>query len=259
MDRHGDTKEQKKLIANARRLANEELEYDCRLHFSTPDGNIVFVNRNYETDYWILLVHGLGSSAYKMSPYAKHFLEKGFNVLTLDIKGGNLNVAKTLKSSIEHTLLKYSHVRKIGVFAQSLGASATIEVYSKLERKPDFLILESPVESLPDGIDRLCEKHNLLKLLKKLLLKWCNKHKEEIPYAVEDFVKYIKTPSLWLSSKRDWLCPMYIALRMHNNLRYLGRTAKFEAFESQHCRSMWREPEKFWKAVDSFISNYVIR
>lgn len=252
MNRHGDTKQQKREIKRQRKEAFNILSSSW-FEVDLENGNSMFLNTTNESSKWVLLVHGLGSSYKKMCTYATHFLKLGYNTAILNVAGNSFNVVSNLKKSIQFAIYFLSNnesTTEVGIFAQSIGASAVIEDVYQYSLRPSWIILENPCDSIFSGIERVSEKHHLPRFIKSHLLAWCIENLDSIPSSPKRYVQYLKCPTLWIAGKDDWLCPA-VTIQLMSNKCF---NPEFHNLDGQHCRAMWRNPETYWNIVTKFLS-----
>lgn len=247
MDRHNDSKKEKKQIRLERERCWEELGFQFPM-FVHKNGTKIFVRTNPSSSNYVIIVHGLGSNAWKMSPYALHFYNAGWNVILMDFDMGPLSFIKTAISEIKSMLRKYCVIAdKVLLFGQSIGASACIYAAKDIAT-PSLVIADCPANSILDAADRMTKDKPLLKWVNKhLFRKWADKNADKIPYAAELEMKTLRLPVLLISGRDDWLCPPRSVIGMKEG------SAEYAALFGTHCRTMWRDPDTYWKTISNFI------
>lgn len=259
MDRHNDSKQERLEIDITRKMYANKLCIDSSSAFVQLSKTARYtVSPCVNSTRYIIIVHGLGSSAFKMSPYIYKFNQLGFNVITLDYSSSTSLMLREILDI--QFLVKKAYdlgATSVGLFGQSIGASAVISAPEDIYNI-SFIIAESPVDSLENAADRVCEQHHFLKLFRRKFLRWVDAHKDFVPYVALVKVSDVKVPVLISSGKDDWLCPTSTIQTMYKEMKN-SPFKEIKEYEGAHCRCMWRDRTNYWNDIKDFLGDVYAR
>lgn len=221
-----------------------------------------------DTKNWAIFMHGYKDNPGKMSPYAHHFFDKGFNILVPGQRGhgwsdGNLidmgyYSSLDVKSWISKILEKNKNA-KIMLYGVSMGAAT---------------IMMTTGNSLPDNVVCVVEDCGYTSVWEQFAYQLKQQFslpefpvlyassalcKAKYGFAFKDAspinsVHNSKTPTLFIHGSAD----TYVPFEMHERLFNAASCPKEKLIieRAVHARSAWTDPQKYWNAVDRFTDNY---
>lgn len=220
-----------------------------------------------ETDDWVLIVHSYRSHQSAMNPYERHYREMGYNTLCVDNRAHGQSEGRfigmgyldqfDIKSWVEYILAENPDA-EIVLHGLSMGGASCM-IYSGRDDVP-----ENIVAIINDSGYVSADSY----------LSWKLKHTFGLPsfpiipianvatrisagYWLSDAsainaVKKSRIPTLFIHCDNDMTVPVGDAYKL-----YEAASCKKELLiinDAGHGEGIAKEPEAYWKKVDSFIN-----
>ncbi|OCA91546.1 hypothetical protein A8F94_03805 [Bacillus sp. FJAT-27225] len=219
----------------------------------------------HDTDYYIIISHGVTENKFNSIKYMNLFLERGFNALIFDHRRHGESGGKTtsyghyekfdLKAVVDWLKNEKGKEIKLGIHGESMGAATMLLYAGMLEDGADFYIADCPFSDFREQLAyRIKEEVHLpagiLVPLAELFLRFRDKYslREVSPITVID---NIKNPVLFIhSSKDDFILPsMTEALYEKKN----GPKMLFMAENGVHAQSFNENRKQYEQVIDEFL------
>ena len=239
---HGDSPQIAKYVQNLRRRTAKAIGEHTRVNKNIS----MYTHYNYKNT-WVLIIHGMGGSAYKMSPYAKKFLDLGFNTITLNSKRSTFDLISNWETDITAALnllkVKYNITPSV-VYAQSLGAAATLSLAGLKKFSFKKIIVDSPFD---DFVTTMMNMYPLLSHFVKPFISHLS-----FPDAIISKVRAINSPILYFSGTNDQATtPEQIKLLAENS----KHATLVSIPNAGHCRAMYYSPKLYWNKIKEFLGD----
>lgn len=221
-------------------------------------------NENPSHNY-LIMMHGYHDSTRKVSPYARHVYELGFNVLVPGQRGhgwsdGNFTdmgfyAKRDVASWIDFINAQDKNAR-IMIYGVSMGA-ATIMMATGLDLPPNVVcaVEDCGYTSAYDQFSyRLKVEFHLPEVPLVNFASFVSKVRRGFFFEEASPLKSVgrsKIPTLFIHGSAD----DYVPYSMHDILYNAASCPKEKLIidDAVHARAAFTEPEKYWLAVDSFI------
>lgn len=235
-----------------------------RLHAYRVQNTGQNANGNY-----VLLVHGYGADGRYMTEYAEHFYEKGYHLLSPDLRANGHSEGRYIGMGWLdrfdligwiNFIIQENPTAKIVLFGVSMGGAAVMNTTG--ENLPDNVVAaieDSGFSNTFDEIERLC---------------WNGYHFPPLPFlyigSVVSEVKAgfsfkdanclsqlqkSKTPTLFIHGTADAVVPYYMLEQNYNACA--AEKEKLTVDGAGHIRSVDTDSELYWGTVDTFLEKYV--
>ncbi|HHT48509.1 MAG TPA: alpha/beta fold hydrolase [Firmicutes bacterium] len=232
--------------------------------YAVESGN----SKNHPT---VIMIHGLGGNRYTNYPITQYFLGKGYNVITYDQRSSNQNTARytTFGYWEKYDLIDWVNYieeqapgQKIGVWGTSYGgATAGLAVgYGDMDKRIDFLILDSPVSSMAWMIEEEMKGMNIG--IPVGYMSWCGNivNKLKLGFAYRDaevaaVMQDVKTPVLVINSKADALTPYFMGKDIYNAVSE-NKGEIWTVDDSKHFEIWVDYNQEYRKRMDDFLTKY---
>lgn len=240
---HGDSPKMVNFIKNYRKLT-----YKSAGHYTKVSKHaFMYTNYNYKNE-WVLIVHGLGGAARKMTPYVKNFLDLGYNTIIAGTRrNSEIDFINNWESDIEAILAKLKSKYGITpsvIYGQSLGASAVLSIASKNQYKFDKIIVDSPFD------DFYTTARNMYPIVARVIKSILSKL--NYPRDILNKVKTLETPVLYCYGSADQATTPEQVKNLINNTK----NSQFIAVEhAGHCRAMFYNPKAYWQKIKKFLGD----
>ena len=217
-----------------------------------------------------VVVHGYGSDAKAMQPYAKMFYDKGYSVLCVDQRAHGKSQGKcTTMGYSEHIDLSYwitYLVEKykdcqIVVFGLSMGG-ATVCLYSgdKKPKNVKAIISDCAYSRAYDVLGNICEQSIVLNFFPSLFvfnhyLKFRAKF-DLSSIDVKSAIKNSDIPILLIHGNQDKFVPFYMQDILYNNAPK-NLCEKYVVKGAGHAESLAKAKDDYIKTVDQFLNSKI--
>lgn len=274
-----DPKIIKPLLAAKNRWANYPIETVEKKSFDLKTIYADFWENESEKNVSVILVHGHLDSARGMAYLAEAYFNKGYSVLSIDMRGHGKSAlyssfgykdAKDLLIWIDFLVSKFGKEHKILLHGVSLGSSTILRALS-LKQLPEnnisLAIVDSAfssfIKQMKSQMDFLLPKSPLQNFIKKLLLFGLDLSN----FLVQGFFfsqhapkKYLKKrnkaknksiPIVFFHGEKDKM----VGPQMSEELFFLANEPKKLVFvkEAPHIGSYFYEPELYMAEIESLL------
>lgn len=226
----------------------------------------LFECRNKLSETIVFLCHGYGSSAKDMLPYAKHFLEKGYEVFIPDLRGHG-------RSKGRYSGLGVNDVKDIDAWMRLidpenskakiiLGASmgGTIALRTAAQLSSNRRIKGIIVDSVPIDFWKIAERVYSWKMkgsLKQIKTYINSIMRRTVHFELEDLnlmpmLHTIDIPVLFIHGKDDGLVDFNDTQKGYDKISAPKRFLLVE--KSDHLGALHVLGNEYWKCIDSFIA-----
>lgn len=224
---------------------------------------------NTDSDIWTIVIHGYMSEGRAMTRFAQKFVDKGYNVLILDLRGHGFSEGKyigmgwhdrlDLLDWIDYVLKKNSN-SKIILFGISMGASTIMMATGEeLPNNVKLAIVDCGFTSAWDEF-----KHQLRELfdLSEFPILYAANIccKVNAGYYLKEAsameqLKRSKTPTLFIHGDED----NFVPFEMLDKVFEVASCEKEKLIinKASHGLSSAVDPELYWNTIDRFIGNYL--
>lgn len=259
-------------------LNKEDLEWfksrgDKKNVYILSDDNLKLhsykINNEIETHKWAIIVHGYMSSAIYMSRIAKHYIEMGYNVLMVDLRGHGKSEGDYIGMGwpdrmdillwIDY-LVKMDKDSEIVLHGVSMGAGTVMMVSG---------------EELPENVKAIVEdcgytsaweqfKYQLKEIYKlpsfpfmygaNAISKAKAGYSIKEASAIDQIVKS-KTPTLFIHGDEDKFVPYEMMEELYNAATCEKLMVTIHG--AGHAEAGTKDPEVYWNAVKTFLNKYI--
>lgn len=238
---HGDSNEMIQYVKKCRSKSLKFLGHYSKINNYT----YMYTNYGYQNE-WALIIHGIGGSAKKMSPYAEHFLNLKYNTIIIGSYRNTIDFINNWENDIIETLnilrTKYNIIPKI-IYGQSLGASATLSIVASKQFNFKYAIVDSPFD---DFFTTATHMYPIgAKLLKPILSNM------NYPKDILSKVKTIDIPILYCFGTNDTVTTPEQVTKL---IKATKNKAYIKINNAGHCRAMYYNTSAYWKKIADFIN-----
>ena len=238
---------------------------------STNNGNLRLhayeINNN--SNIWTIAIHGYMSQGNGMLGFVDHFLDKGYNVLVVDLRGHGLSEGDYVGMGWHDRLdiidwINYivdkNPENQIMLFGISMGAATTMMTTGEnLPSNVKLAISDCGYTSAWEEFGyKLEELFNLPRFpvlnAANTICKIRAKYSLKEASALEQ-VKKSKTPTLFIHGSADDFVPFKMLDEVYNAASCEKEKLVIEG--AGHGLSSSVNPELYWKTVDAFIGKYI--
>lgn len=225
-----------------------------------------FENEDKKEKTIAFLCHGYGSGAKDMVPYAKNFLEKGYEVFIPDLRGHaqskgqysglGVNDVRDIDAWME--LIDQENTKTKIIFGASMGG--TIALRSAIQLSANRKIKGVIVDSVPIDFWKIVECVYSWKM--KGSLNQIKSHlnsimRRELHFDLDDLnlmsiLNKMKVPVLFIHGKNDGLVDYMDTQRGFEKI--LAPKEFLLAEESDHLGALYELGDEYRKCIDSFIA-----
>lgn len=225
-----------------------------------------FENEDKKEKTIAFLCHGYGSGAKDMVPYAKNFLEKGYEVFIPDLRGHvqskgqysglGVNDVRDIDAWME--LIDQENTKTKIIFGASMGG--TIALRSAIQLSANRKIKGVIVDSVPIDFWKIVECVYSWKM--KGSLNQIKSHlnsimRRELHFDMDDLnlmsiLNKMKVLVLFIHGKNDGLVDYMDTQRGFEKI--LVPKEFLLAEESDHLGALYELGDEYWKCIDSFIA-----
>ena len=239
--------------------------YDnLRLHAYKVKNTEPNANGNY-----VLLVHGYGGTGRSMTTFAEHFYQKGYHLLSVDLRANGQSEGRYLGFGwldrldiLEwiNFILSDSPNAKIVLFGVSMGGAAVMNTTGEtLPQNVVAAIEDSGFSVIFDEIERLCWNGYRFPPLPFLYVSSVvSEIKAGYSFKDESCLTQLqksKTPTLFIHGTADAVVPHGMLALNYNACASEKQMLSVEG--AGHIRSVQTDEELYWRTVDEFLEKYV--
>lgn len=239
---HGDSPAMVEFINDKRKGAQKFLG-----KYTSINKNIgMYTNYLYKNE-WAIIIHGMGSSARKMAPYAKKFQKLGYNTITVSTKRTSAvdflnNWEQDICDVLDTLKTKFNNIQPAVIYGQSIGASATLSIASSGNYNFKKVIVDSPYDDFHDSV------LNMFPVVGACA--WPFIKNMNYPKNIVAKVQLFEIPVLYCYGLNDDVTtPTQVQ-------RLIAGTPKARSIaipDAGHCRAMYYDPKAYWKAVKGYL------
>lgn len=218
----------------------------------------------FESDKWVIVVHGYGGGPSNMLKYIDYFIKNEYNVLAVCLRGHGLSQGKYygLGYLDAHDLLVWSdfianryETSKISLFGISMGGATCLIAAAKYPEKFEYVISDSAPSSFKAMFYRLLRSKfkiftrpliMLVSGLSKLFAGYSLNLASPLLY-VEDIV----CPVLYIHGEADGFVPVTMVYDLYDKTN--AKKVKLVISDAEHTQSVDVSPEKYWETISDFI------
>lgn len=222
-----------------------------------------------ESNIWVIAIHGYTGSGDEMIEAAKHFQEKGYHVLAVDLRGHGKSQGDYIGMGwpdrldivnwIEYIIQKDQN-SKIMLYGISMGAATTMMTTG--EELPSNVKLAIEDCGYTSVWDEFADKLNVYFHLPtfptldvaNLLTKIRAGYDFKEASAIEQ-VKKSKTPTLFIHGSEDKFVPFWMLDKVYEAANCPKEKLVIQG--AQHANSSTTNPKLYWDTVDQFIEKYI--
>lgn len=215
---------------------------------------------------YIILCHPTISTPEDMADYAYHFYDIGFNVIIPYMMGCGENSAEHITFGVGETgniiswinnIVKQDSESSIFLFGLGTGGSAVMSVCDEaLPENVKGIIEDSGYDELKDvfkeNIDVFYNKKSFPAIMIADIYAESEYGVNINDVCLRDEVHNSTVPILFIHGSEDKIVPVNHSNDMYEVCPAIG-TDHLLISGATHCRSMHKNPEKYWKTVDEFI------
>lgn len=230
--------------------------------------NAYYAQTEVQSHNYAVIVHGWKSEPKNVSPYAQHFYEKGFNILLPGLRGhgwsdGNyVDMGYFSKHDIKawcDYLIEKDPQAKIVLWGVSMGgATVMLTTGMKLPSNIICAIEDCGYSNAWDQINyRLKVEYNLPSFPLMYTADFLIGLKYGFNLKNADCIEAVKksvTPTLFIHGVADDYIPVKNLTDCFEAANCQKEILKIEG--AKHARSAFKNPEKYWATVDSFVDRY---
>ena len=221
----------------------------------------------------VILVHGAGGDRVCTYPLAQEYLERGYDVITIDQRGSGVNPDEKVTFGINESLdvaamVEYARTSleksEVIVHGQSMGGQTTALYAASVNRgdvnAADAVILDSPVPGMElmlrlvfgDGEEGA---HSAMTNYLISTSKICLKLFYHVDIADGDTIaraRDISIPTMVVISEKDQVClPQYVQ-QIYDNINCEKEVVRVD---SAHIEGVIDDPEGYMNSVEAFLGN----
>lgn len=239
---HGDSQEMADYIAKTRKETAKFIGHYSKVNSKT----YMYTNYAYKNE-WVFIVHGIGGSAKKMSPYVKNFMDLGYNTVTIGTRRNLLDFINNWEQDITDTLKLLRTQYNISptvIYGQSLGAAAVLSIVSKNEYQFRNVIVDSPFDNFKTTASNMYPIGSSVA--------WPFIKSLNYPRYIVEKVKTIETPILYCNGLNDQVTTpdqVKTLIKATQNAEYIS------VKKAGHCRAMYYNPKAYWEKIAKFIGD----
>lgn len=240
---------------------------------STNYGNLKLhayeINANKNSNIWTIVIHGYMGKGSGMTAYTRQFVDRGYNVLMVDLRGHGLSEGNYVGMGWHdrldiidwiNYLVNKNPDNQIMLFGVSMGAATTMMTTG--ENLPSNVKLAISDCGYTSAWDEFGYKlKQLFNLPKFPVLYAANtvssmkaKYSLQEASAVEQ-VKKSKTPTLFIHGSIDDFVPFEMLDKVYNAASCEKEKLVVEG--AGHGLSSTVNPELYWETIDRFIDKYI--
>lgn len=223
----------------------------------------IFVNEN--SDKWVIVLHGYGTSGEIMYYAGLKFYEKGYNVLIPDLRGHGISSGNYIGMGWHdridliywiNEIIKRNKEAEIVLYGVSMGASTVLMATGEnLPPNVKYAISDCAFTSAYDIFKHQIKKFHkipafpLLDLM-GLICKQKNNYSIRKASALKQVKKSI-VPTLFIHGDKDNFVPIDMMYQLYENASCFKE--KFVVKNAGHATSEMIDNEKYWNKVFEFI------
>ena len=241
---------------------------------STNNGNLRLhgyeIENKNPTNTWVIAIHGYMSNGIFMAGHAKEFINRGYNVLIVELRGHGLSEGNYIGMGWQDRLdtidwinyiVQKNKDNKIILFGISMGASTVMMTTG--EELPDNVKLAIEDCGYTSAWEEFSYKLNQLFNLPDfpVLTAADSICKKNANYSLKEAsaleqIKKSKTPTLFIHGKMDDFVPFYMLDILYNEASC--KKEKLIIEDAGHGMSYLMNPQLYWNTIDNFINKYLI-
>ncbi|MCR5764003.1 MAG: alpha/beta hydrolase [Treponema sp.] len=230
-----------------------------------------FTQPDSDNHLWAVILHGYNDIASEFWNYAKTYYERGWNVLTPDLRasgkteGTYIGMGWLDRRDIIlwlKEIIRRDPEAKIIIHGFSMGASAVMMASGESDFPPEVKVCiedagySSVWTELEDKLNKIYHLPsfpilNCVSLFAKFKAGYSIKEADCVPQLQKN-----KTPMLFIHGDADDYNPFYM-LDVVYNANACEQKEKLVVHGARHVMSSFTEPDLYWSTVWSFIGRYV--
>lgn len=240
---------------------------------STKNGNLRLhayeIERNTNSNAWVLIIHGYVGQASGMTGFAQKFNERGYNVLMIDLRGHGLSEGNYVGMGIPDRLdivdwinyiVEKNSESKIIIFGISMGAATTMMTTGeKLPNNVKLAIADCGYTSVWDEFSyQLKQLFNLPEFPVLYAANTVCKIRAGYSFKEVSSIEQVKkstTPTLFIHGDADDFVPFAMLDEIYEAAAC--NKEKLVVPGATHAMAWSVDTELYWKTIDNFIEKYI--
>lgn len=249
------------------------LETNAKEVYITSEDNLKLhayeIENKEESNIWVIAIHGYTGSGDEMIEAAKHFGDKGYHVLAIDLRGHGKSEGDYIGMGwpdrldvinwIQYIIQKNEN-NKVILYGISMGAATTMMTTG--EELPSNVKLAIEDCGYTSVWDEFADKLNVYFHLPtfpaldvaNMLTRIRAKYDFKEASAVKQ-VEKSKTPTLFIHGDEDKFVPFWMLDKLYEAANCPKEKLIIQG--AQHANSSSVNPELYWNTVDNFIEKYL--
>ena len=222
-----------------------------------------------DSDIFVVLVHGYGSSPRNMGVYAKHYIELGYNVIAPSMNGHADSETKRITMGWEDRLDVIDWINyivedypdaKIIIHGVSMGSATTMMALGEnLPANVKVAVADCGFTSIWDIFDEKISK--VINIPGDPILSSANRVNKAISgfdfkkASAIDQLKKADVPTIFIHGEEDTFVPFEMLQKLYDAAACEKELVTIP--EAPHARNSIVNPELYWTSVDNFISEHI--
>lgn len=252
-------------------------QYDVKSLYlkSSFDGHTIpadYVTSGNENRDTVIFVHGQGCNRRTNLGIASRFLERGYNILTFDLRNSGENQAPfttfgawekyDLQDYVNYVDERVERPHKIIIWGASYGGSVVAAGLGMkdVNEKVDYVILDGPVSGM-ESMLRIRMKEYVKDEEMDDTLEACDLFlKEIIGFSMEDAdgtesIRHTEVPVLLFASKEDSTVPYEVSKTLFDAIE--NEKKILHTFKNVgHCMGSTSAPKQYFETIKKFLKMY---
>lgn len=222
--------------------------------------------KDNNSDKLAILVHGFGSNHLEMKEYALLFEKRGYDILTIDIRGHGESEGYTLSMGENeredlllwiNKMLEMKPNEKIVLFGVSLGGTIVTLAASENYKNIVLAIEDSGYDNADKLYKFLFSRRKIVKPFYKIFYYYTLKTKlidlKKIDTVAK--LKNCRIPMLFIHGENDTLIPLEMMYNMSLQIPEQRRQT-YVVSEAVHLGAYKQDPKQYEREIDKFLSKY---
>lgn len=219
---------------------------------------------------WVIFLHGYSGAASNMVPYMDHFLNRGYNALSIDLRGHGKSAGKYYGmgfldaddvSSWIGYLKDEKNCQDCNLFGVSLGGATAIIAAAQENSIINYVVTDSAPSDMRKMYLRIMEPIFHRTLSKQLFIFISFFSSLFAKYSIsnasaEKYVSRIKCPVLFIHGSDDRFVPIEMCMALYDKCNAIKDL--YISKGSDHTQALNTNHAEYWTIVDSFLHKYQI-